>query len=147
MKIVAQNKRISFDYFIFETYECGIVLMGTEIKSVRLGKVSINESFVVFKNNEAFLFNATIAKYPFGNIFNHDETRNRKLLLHKNELLKMALKVKKEGYTVMPVKLYFKGSLLKAEIALCKGKKHYDKREDLKAKDQQKRIDKATKYY
>ena len=107
VKIICQNKRARFDYFIEDTYECGIVLSGTEIKSIRTGKVSINESFCYIKNSEMIIDNMHISKYEQGNIFNHEETRTRKLLLHKKEILKLSNKINLEGYTLIPLKIYF----------------------------------------
>lgn len=147
MKIIAQNKKASFDYFILEKYECGIILKGTEIKSIRATKVSINDSYVRIKNNEAFIINMNIKKYEMGNIFNHDETRERKLLLHKNEIIKLYNKTILDGLTIIPLKVYLKDGLCKVEIGLCKGKKNYDKREALKEKDQKLHIQKTLKNY
>lgn len=147
MKIIAQNKKASFDYFILEKYECGIILKGTEIKSIRATKVSINDSYVRIKNNEAFIINMNIKKYDMGNIFNHDETRERKLLLHKNEIIKLYNKTILDGLTIIPLKVYLKDGLCKVEIGLCKGKKNYDKREALKEKDQKLHIQKTLKNY
>ncbi|MDL2292691.1 SsrA-binding protein SmpB [Acholeplasma sp. OttesenSCG-928-E16] len=144
MKVVAQNKKARHDYFILETYEAGLQLVGSEIKSIRQGKVSLNDSYVVFKNMEAFVLNMHIAKYEFSNIFNHQELRTRKLLLHKKEISKLYGKTKEQGLTVIPIKLYFLNGLAKLEIALVKGKKDYDKRESLKEKDQQARLRKIA---
>lgn len=145
MKLIAQNKKVGFEYFILEKVECGIVLMGTEIKSIRLGKVSINDSYVRIKNGEAFVINMNISKYAQGNLFNHDETRERKLLLHKHEILKLQGKIDKEGYTLVPLKIYLSEGLAKIEVGLCKGKKLHDKRDALKEKDQNRRIEKVMK--
>lgn len=147
LKIIAQNKKASFDYFILEKYECGIILKGTEIKSIRATKVSINDSYVRIKNNEAFIINMNIKKYEMGNIFNHDETRERKLLLHKNEIIKLYNKTILDGLTIIPLKVYLKDGLCKVEIGLCKGKKNYDKREALKERDQKLHIQKTLKNY
>lgn len=133
-KIIAQNKRANHDYFIVETYECGLVLTGTEIKAVRVGKVSLQDSFCYIKNNEMFINGLNISKYEFGNIFNHDPARTRKLLLHKYEIIKINGKVAKDGYTIIPLKVVIRNNLAKVDIALAKGKKLYDKREDLKKK-------------
>ena len=145
MKIIAQNKKARHDYFILESYEAGIKLLGSEIKSIRLGKVNLNDAFVTFKEGETYLNNMHIAKYDFSNRFNHDETRARKLLLHKNEILKLYGKTKEQGLTIIPLKIYFKEGLAKVEIGLAKGKKDYDKRETLKEKDQQMRLKKIMK--
>ena len=135
MKVVTQNKKAFHDYFILDTYEAGIELKGTEIKSVRLGHVNLKDAFIRFKNDEAFIENMHIAPYEQGNIFNHEPLRNRKLLLHKKQIKKLQREVKENGLTVVPTKLYFNTSKLKVEIALARGKKLYDKRQDLKAKD------------
>lgn len=145
MKIIAQNKKASFDYFILETYECGIILKGTEIKSIRMGKVSINDSYVRVKDDETFIINMNVKKYDKGNIFNHDETRERKLLLHKNEIIKLHNKTILDGLTLIPLKVYLKNGLCKVEVGLCRGKKNYDKREVLKQKDQERHIQKVLK--
>lgn len=132
--IVAQNKRAMHDYFIIETYECGLVLTGTEIKAIRVGKVSMQDSFCYIKNGEMFINGLNISKYDFGNIFNHDPNRTRKLLLHKSEIIKIGSKIVKEGYTLIPLKVVIRKNLAKVDIAIAKGKKLYDKREDLKTK-------------
>lgn len=139
------NRKARHDYFIEDTYESGISLKGTEIKSIRLGKANIKDSYVIIKNNEAFLLNASISPYNEGNIFNHEEKRTRKLLLHKKEILKLKDKVEKEGYTIVPLKLYFVKNKLKVQIALVRGKKTYDKREDIKKKDIEREIAKSYK--
>jgi SsrA-binding protein len=147
MKILANNKKIAHDYYILETYECGIALKGTEIKSIRLGKFSINEAYVKVSDRfEAFIINMHVAKYEQGNIFNHKETRNKKLLLQKREIIKLSQKLKLEGLTLVPTKVYLTEGLCKIEIALCKGKKLYDKREAQKEKDASKRMEKMIKY-
>ncbi|HOI84825.1 MAG TPA: SsrA-binding protein SmpB [Acholeplasmataceae bacterium] len=142
MKIIAQNKKARHDYFIEESFEAGIQLLGSEIKSIRLGKVTVNDSFVLIKEGEAFVHNLHIAKYEFSNQFNHDETRPRKLLLHKKEIIKLFSKTREQGYTLVPLKVYLKEGLCKLEIGLAKGKKDYDKRETLKEKDQDMRLKK-----
>ncbi len=145
MKVVTQNKKAFHDYFILDTYEAGIELKGTEIKSVRLGHVNLKDAFIRFKNNEAFIENMHIAPYEQGNIFNHQPLRNRKLLLHKKQIKKLQREVKENGLTVVPTKLYFNTSKLKVEIALARGKKLYDKRQDLKAKDAKRDMERALK--
>ncbi|MDE7385035.1 MAG: SsrA-binding protein SmpB [Anaeroplasmataceae bacterium] len=145
MKIVSTNKKAGFEYFILDKFEAGIKLTGTEIKSVRAGKCNINDAYVLIKNNKPYIINMNIAKYDQGNIFNHDEFRSRELLLHEHETVKLATKVKLEGLAIVALKAYFVGSLLKIEIALCKGKKLTDKRESLKEKDSKRRIEKALK--
>ena len=145
MKLVCQNKKVGFEYFILERYEAGIKLTGTEIKSIRAGKCNINDSYVIVRNNRPYILNMHISKYEQGNLFNHDEDRSRELLLHKHETIKLATKVKLEGLPIVPIKAYFEGSLLKIEIALCKGKKLTDKREAIKEKDSKRNIEKALK--
>lgn len=145
MKIVCTNKKAGFEYFILDKFEAGIKLTGTEIKSVRAGKCNINDAYVLIKNNKPYIINMNIAKYDQGNIFNHNEFRSRELLLHEHETVKLATKVKLEGLAIVALKAYFVGSLLKIEIALCKGKKLTDKRESLKEKDSKRRIEKALK--
>ena len=140
------NRQASFNYFIEETYESGIVLTGTEIKSIRNGKCNIKDSYAIIKNNEIYLLNAHISAYESGNIFNHDETRTRKLLLHKKEILKLHNKINLEGYTLIPLKIYFKKSKAKVLIGRCKGKKNYDKKETLKERDIARELNKSNKY-
>lgn len=147
MKIIANNKTASYNYFIIEKYEAGIELLGSEIKSIREGKVSINEAYVTFRNNEAFVTNMHISKYKQANIYNHNETRSRRLLLHKRQILNLFSKSRESGFSVIPLKLYLKEGLAKLEIALVKGKKLHDKREDLKEKDQQRRMRKNIGRY
>ena len=133
--IEIKNKKAYFDYTILEEIEAGIVLVGTEIKSIRKGSVDLKDTFITIKNNEAFILNMYIAKYEEGNIFNHDERRTRKLLLHKNEIKKLKEKVSTEGLTLIPLKLYFKKNHVKLLVGLCKGKKLYDKRATIKERD------------
>ena len=137
------NRKATFNYFVEETYEAGMVLTGTEIKSIRAGKCNIKDSYAIIRNNEIYLLNTHISHYEQGNIFNHDETRDRVLLAHKKEILKLEQKVKLEGLTIVPVEVYFVGGLLKVEVALCKGKKNYDKREDMK-KETMKKIERTS---
>ena len=141
--IEIKNKKAYFDYTILEEIEAGIVLVGTEIKSIRKGSVDLKDTFVIIKNNEAFILNMYIAKYEEGNIFNHDERRTRKLLLHKNEIKKLKEKVSTEGLTLIPLKLYFKKNHVKVLVGLCKGKKLYDKRATIKERD----LKRETRYY
>ena len=136
-KLIANNKKAYHDYFILDTYETGISLAGTEVKSLRMGKCSINESFVRIENGEVFIYGMHISPYEKGNIFNKDPLRPRKLLLHKYEINKLLGKTKEKGIAIVPLKVYFKGSLVKVEIGLAKGKKLYDKRQDIAKKDQQ----------
>ena len=129
------NRKAKFDYFIESEIEAGIVLKGTEIKSVRKGSVDIKDTYIRIKNNEAYVINMYIAKYEEGNIFNHDERRERKLLLHKKEIQKLNELISKDGYTLVPLKIYLKKNLAKIIIGVCKGKKNYDKRESIKERD------------
>ncbi|MDY5982593.1 MAG: SsrA-binding protein SmpB [Anaeroplasma sp.] len=145
MKVICTNKRATFEYFILEKYEAGIKLMGTEIKSIRNGHCNINDAYVIMKNNRPWIVNMFIAKYEFGNIFNHDELRSRELLLHKKECIKLAARIKQEGLTLVALRCYFEGSLVKVEIGLAKGKKLQDKREAIKEKDAKIRIEKEYK--
>ncbi len=138
-----KNKKAYFDYYILEELESGIVLTGTEIKAIRQGSVDLKDSFINIKQNEAYIINMYIAKYEEGNIFNHDERRTRKLLLHKKEITKLKEKVKMEGLTLIPLKLYFKKNKVKILVGVCKGKKLYDKRATLKEKD----LKKESRYY
>ncbi len=141
--IEIKNKKAYFDYTILEEIEAGISLKGTEIKSIRKGSVDLKDTFITIKNNEAFLLNMYIAKYEEGNIFNHDERRTRKLLLHKSEIKKLKEKVSTEGLTLIPLKLYFKKNHAKILVGLCKGKKLYDKRSSIKERD----LKRETRYY
>ncbi len=141
------NKKANFDYEIIDTYETGIVLTGTEIKSIRAGKANLKDSYAIIKNNELFLLNMHISSYEQGNRFNHEETRTRKILMHKKEILKLRDKLEIEGYTLIPIKLYFKGSIAKILIGLAKGKKNYDKRESIKKKDMERQLAKDLKNY
>ena len=145
IKIIAQNKKAYHDYFILETYEAGIVLTGTEIKSIRAGRCNLKDSFIKIENNEAIIKNMHISPYEQGNIFNHEPLRDRKLLLHKFEINKLIGAVTIDGFTIIPLKLYFKGSLAKLAIGIAKGKKLYDKRHDIAKKDQQREAAKDFK--
>lgn len=140
------NRKASYNYFIEDTYEAGIVLKGTEIKSIRAGKCNIKDSYIIIKNNEAYLLNTHISHYEQGNIFNHEETRTRKLLLNKKEILKLNDKINIEGYTLIPLKMYFVKDRAKVLVGVCKGKKNYDKRESIKEKDIQRELNKSSKY-
>ena len=135
-KLIANNKKAYFDFFIDDKFECGIALAGTEVKSMRMGKCSIKESFVRITNDEVMIYGMHISPYEKGNIFNKYPLRPKKLLLHKKEIEKLSSKMKEKGFTIVPVEVYFKGSLVKVEIALAKGKKLYDKRADIAKKDQ-----------
>ena len=133
--VEVKNKKAYFDYFIEEEYECGIVLKGTEIKSIRKGSVDLKDTFARIKNGEVYVINMYIAKYDEGNRFNHDERRERKLLLHKKEITKIFEKVKQDGKTLVPLKLYFKEDKVKILLGICTGKKLYDKRETIKERE------------
>lgn len=145
MKLVANNKKAYHDYFIEEKYEAGIVLHGTEVKSMRMGKCSIKESFIRIENGEIFAYGMHISPYEKGNIFNKDPLRTRKLLLHKKEINKLMGKIAEKGYTLVPLQVYFKDGRAKVEIGLAKGKKLYDKRQDLAKKDQRREAEKELK--
>lgn len=140
------NREAKHNYFIIDTYEAGIVLTGTEIKSIRNGKCNLKDSYAILKNNEIYLLNTHISSYDKGNIFNHEETRTRKLLLHKQEIIKLNNKVNLEGYTLIPLKIYFVKSKAKVLIGVCKGKKTYDKKETLKERDIAREMQKNTKF-
>lgn len=129
------NRKARFSYFVEEEIECGIELFGTEVKSIREGSCNIKDSYAYIRNNEVFVINMFVKKYKEGNIFNRDELRQRKLLLHKKEILKLKQKIEREGYTLIPLKVYFKRNKVKILLGVCKGKKNYDKREALKDKD------------
>ncbi len=144
-KIVTTNRKAFHDYIVFEKYVAGIVLSGTEIKSIRQNLVNLKDSFCSFVDNELFLYKCHISPYEHGNRYNHEPERLRKLLLTKKELLKISQKVKKEGYTIVPLEMFFIQGLAKLEIALVKGKKLYDKREDLTKKDQKREMERAGK--
>ncbi len=147
VKIIASNKKAFFDYFLESKYETGIVLMGSEIKSIRAGNVNIKDSFVQIRNNEAYIVNMHISAYDKANIFAPETTRTRKLLLSKKEILKLDLAVKEKGYTLVATKIYLKNQYAKLEIALAKGKKKYDKREVEKQRTIKKDINKALKEF
>ena len=140
------NRKARYDYEIEQVYEAGIVLTGTEIKSIRLGKVNLKDSYVIVRNGELFLLNTHISSYEKGNIFNHDEDRTRKLLMHKKETLRLGSKVELLGYTLIPLKLYFKNGKVKVEIGLAKGKKNYDKRETIKKRDLEREVSREYKF-
>ncbi|MCI8293073.1 MAG: SsrA-binding protein SmpB [Hespellia sp.] len=144
-KLVANNKKAYHDYFILENYEAGIVLHGTEVKSLRQGACSIKEAFVRIDDGEMFIYGMHISPYEKGNIFNKDPLRVRKLLLHKKEINKIFGKMKEKGNTLVPLKVYFKGSLVKVEVGLAKGKKLYDKRNDIAKKDQKREAEREFK--
>ena len=145
IKLIANNKKAYHDYFIEETYEEGIALHGTEVKSLRMGKCSIKESFVRIEKGEVFIYGMHVSPYEKGNIFNRDPLRVKKLLLHKGEINKLVGKIAEKGFTLVPLKVYFKGSLVKVEIGLAKGKKLYDKRADIAKKDMRREAEKEFK--
>ncbi len=139
------NRKARFNYEIIDTIECGIVLKGTEIKSIRAGKANIKDSYGIIKNNEVYILNMHISPYENGGVFNHDETRTRKLLLHKNQILKLKNKLELDGFTLVPLKLYFVNGRAKIELGLCRGKKIYDKRESSKKRDIERELKKQYK--
>ena len=144
-KLIANNKKARHDYFLEEIYEAGVSLHGTEVKSLRMGKCSIKEAFVRIENGEVIVYGMHISPYEKGNIFNKDPLRPKKLLMHKNEIRKLQQKIAEKGYTLVPVEVYFKGSLVKVQIALAKGKKLYDKRQDIAKKDQRRESEREFK--
>ncbi len=145
MKLVANNKKAYFDYFIEEKYETGMVLHGTEVKSMRMGKCSIKESFIRIENGEVWVYGMHISPYEKGNIFNRDPLRPKKLLMHKVEIRKLVGQLSEKGYTLVPLQVYFKDGRAKVEIGLAKGKKQYDKRQDIAKKDQKREAEKEFK--
>ena len=144
-KLVANNKKAYHDYFIDDKLEAGIELFGTEVKSIRMGKCSVKESFIKIEKGEMFIYGMHISPYEKGNIFNKDSLRVRKLLLHKVEIRKLEAKVAEKGYTLVPLQVYFKGSLVKVEVGLARGKKLYDKRQDIAKKDQKREVERDFK--
>lgn len=145
IKMIANNKKARFDYFIEDTFEAGIALHGTEVKSLRMGKCSVKESFIRSEKGEMFIYNMHISPYEKGNIFNKDPLRVKKLLLHKFEINKIIGQMAQKGYTIVPLTVYLKGSLVKVEIGLARGKKLYDKRQDIAKKDQKREAEKEFK--
>ena len=144
-RLVANNKKAYHDYFIEEKYEAGISLAGTEVKSLRMGKCSIKEAFIRIERGEVFIYGMHISPYEKGNIFNKDPLRVRKLLLHRSEINKMEGKIAEKGFTLVPLRVYFKGSLVKVEIGLARGKKLYDKRDDIAKRDQMREVERDYK--
>ncbi len=144
MKIIAQNRKAYHDYFVEEKYEAGISLAGTEVKSLRLGQVNLKDAYCRTDGHEIFVIGMHISPYEKGNIFNKDPMRERKLLMHKREILKLFMEVKKDGYSLIPLSLYFKDARVKVEVGLCKGKKLYDKREALAQKDMQRDMERRA---
>ncbi len=145
IKIVSQNKKARHEYFIIDTYECGIELFGTEVKSIRQGKVNIMEAYASIDNGEVFVKSMNISPFEQGNIFNRDPLREKKLLLHRKEIRKLTGLISQQGYSLIPLSVYLKGSLVKVLLALAKGKKLYDKREDIAKRDASRRMDRALK--
>lgn len=145
MKVVCQNRKAYHDYHIEETLEAGVVLSGTEIKSLREGKANVKDSYVIIKDNEIFLLNCHISPYSHGNIMNHDPIRTRKLLLHRKEINRLRGKTAMRGFTLIPLKIYFKGPFVKIEIALARGKKLFEKRETIREKEVRREIARAIK--
>ena len=145
VKLIANNKKAYHDYFVEEKYEAGLALHGTEVKSLRLGKCSVKEAFIRIENGEVYAYGMHISPYEMGNIFNKDPMRPKKLLLHKSEILKLNTKVKEKGYTLVPLEVYFKEGRAKLQFGLCKGKKLYDKRDDMAKKDLRREVERDFK--
>lgn len=145
MKVVCQNRKAYHDYSIEETLEAGIQLLGTEVKSLRDGKANLKDSYVLIKGSEVFLFNCHISPYSHGNILNHEPLRTRKLLLNRKEIERLRGKMQQKGYTLIPLKIYFKGPFAKVEVGLAKGKRQYEKRESIKEREAKRDIEKAMK--
>ncbi len=147
IKIITENRKAFFNYEIEERFEAGIVLKGTEVKSVRLGKVNIQDAFILIKNGEAFIHNLNIATYPFGTHKQHEPTAVRKLLLHKHEINRLVGKVLQKGFSLIPLKMYFKRGIIKIEIGLAKGKRQYDKKQAIKEREEKRTLEKIEKHY
>jgi SsrA-binding protein len=147
IKIIAVNRKARHDFFIEDEYEAGVVLKGTEVKSLRLGKVNLKDSYARIKDGEVFVYQMHIGPYPFAYYENHDPLRARKLLLHKQEIKRIYAKVNEKGHTLVPLKIYFKGGKVKISLALAKGKRQYDKRESIKRRDQQRELARERKRY
>lgn len=145
VKVLAQNKKAYHEYFIDDKYECGIALVGTEVKSIRMGKVNLKDSYAKVKKNEVFVVGMHVSPYEMGNIFNRDPFRERKLLLHKSEIRKLQKASQVEGYSLIPLSLYLKNGIVKMEIAIAKGKKMYDKRSDMAKRDAQREIERKLR--
>lgn len=146
-KLIAQNKKAFHDYFVEDTYEAGIVLVGCEVKSIRLGAINLRDSFVIIKNGEVYMIGAHISPYKMGSYNNVDPSRNRKLLLNRSEINKLRGKVEQKGYTLIPLKVYFKDALVKVQIGLCKGKELHDKRQAIKEKENDRNLRRVMKEY
>ena len=145
IKVIARNKKASHEYFILEKFECGIELFGTEVKSIRNGKVNLTDAYASVDNGEVFVKGMNISPFEQGNIFNRDPLRQKKLLMHKREILKLFGQLKTQGYSLIPLSVYLKGSRVKVELGLCKGKKLYDKREDIAKRDAKRSMDRELK--
>lgn len=145
IKVVARNKKASHEYFILEKYECGIELFGTEVKSIRNGKINLTDAYAAIDNGEVYVKGMNISPFEQGNIFNRDPLRHKKLLMHKKEILKLYGQLKTQGYALIPLSVYLKGSKVKVELGLCKGKKLYDKREDIAKRDAKRNMDRELK--
>lgn len=145
VKIIARNKKASHEYFILEKYECGIELFGTEVKSIRNGKINLTDAYASIDNGEVYVKGMNISPFEQGNIFNRDPLRHKKLLMHKKEILKLYGQLKTQGYALIPLSVYLKGSRVKVELGLCKGKKLYDKREDIAKRDAKRNMDRELK--
>lgn len=145
IKVIARNKKASHEYFILEKFECGIELFGTEVKSIRNGKINLTDAYASIDNGEVFVKGMNISPFEQGNIFNRDPLRPKKLLMHKREILKLFGQLKTQGYALIPLSVYLKGSRVKLELGLCKGKKLYDKREDIAKRDAKRNIDRELK--
>nr|WP_173400377.1 SsrA-binding protein SmpB [Candidatus Arthromitus sp. SFB-mouse-NL] len=143
--VISKNRKAFHDYFVEENYEAGIVLVGTEVKSIRSGGVNLKDSYGIFKNGELYIINMHISPYEKGNIFNRDPLRDRKLLLHKKELSELFIKNNQEGYSLIPISLYVKNGVIKVNLGLCKGKKNYDKRDSMLEREHRRDIDRAMK--
>lgn len=147
IKIIAENRKARFNYFIDEEFEAGLVLVGTEVKSLRLGKANLKDAYARIKNGEVFVYQLHIGPYPFAYYDNHDPLRPRKLLLHRQEIKKLYSKANEKGHTLVPLKLYFKGGKVKMTLALARGKRNYDKRDTIKRRDEQRELDRERKAY
>src|SRR5690554_7068350 len=145
IKVIASNKKAKYEYFIYDTFSAGIILKGSEVKSIRANKVSINESYITFKDNEVFILNMHISKFPNSSYFNHDETRTRKLLLNRHEINKIIAKKDQAGFTIIPLRVELHDGLVKIEIAVARGKKLHDKREAIKERDQKREASQLLK--
>ncbi|MGC8658315.1 MAG: SsrA-binding protein SmpB [Desulfomonilaceae bacterium] len=146
VKIICKNRKAHFNFEVEDTFECGIVLLGSEVKSLRGGKANLSDSYAKVRNNEIFLVDAHISPYMQANRQNHDPLRDRKLLLHKREILRLAAKIAEKGFSLIPLKMYFKNGKIKVEMALARGKKTYDKRESIKKKEQRRELERLVKF-